>query len=136
MLVNWKGDGMNSVLPVDPEEKDQVKAALLKPVILYPGWNEVPDNQWKFCKIHLQDKILGGMVEEIAEKVKTEEGEDYVGRAFATICKQPSKAIEIVSNCFNVTCLQKWLGEIERDEIRVAIKGQIELCESGGVKKE
>jgi hypothetical protein len=127
---------MNSVLPVDPEEKDQAKAALLKPVILYPGWNDIPDNQWKFCKIHLQSKILGGMVEEIAEKVKTEDGEDYVGRPFVTICKQPSKAIEIVNNCFNVACLQKWLGEIERDEIRVAIKGQIELCESGGVKKE
>lgn len=136
MLVNWKGDGMCYVLPVDPEEKDQAKAALLKPVVLYPGWNDVPDNQWKLCKIHLQEKILGGAVEEIAEKVKTGVGEDYVGRSFAVICKQPNKAIEIVKNCFNVECMQKWLTEIERDEVRVAIKSQIEMCESGGKPKE
>jgi hypothetical protein len=134
MLVNWKGEGMNMVPPIDPEEKDAAKANLIKQVMLYPGWNEVPDNLWAFCKIHLRNYVEREMIEEISTKTKDEQGlEIYVGVPFVDIAaRNPNKAAVIVQNCYNIPCLKNWLEGTGKDEIRALIRSQVEKCENGG----
>jgi hypothetical protein len=138
MLVNWKGEGINMVPPIDPDEKDAAKANLVKQVMLYPGWNDVPDNLWKFCKIHLKDSIENEMVEEIATKQKGEDNiEIYVGVPFVDIAaKSPNKAAAIVKNCFNIPCMENWLEGTGRDEIRALLRSQLDMCKSGGEIKD
>jgi len=137
MLVNWKGDGMNIIPPIDPDEKDAAKSALVKAVKLYPGWNEVPDNLWKFCKLHLKDQIEKGSIEEISVKRKGEDGiEVYEGVAFTDYAvKNRNKAIEMIENCFDIDCLKNWGKNSQYDEIRIAVKNQVEACENGGPKE-
>jgi hypothetical protein len=133
MLVKWKGDGINSVKPIDSEMKDPAAAALVQSVLLYPGWNDVPDNIWDKCKIHLVDMFARGMIEEKSKKDKDEEGNDiYIGKSFADVAaRDPQGAVEIVRECYNTAVLASWIEMTSRDEVRSAIKTQIEKCELG-----
>jgi hypothetical protein len=135
MLVKWLGDGLVTVLPVDPEETDVNKAALLKQVLIYPGWNEIADPVWDFCKIHMKDMVEAGKIEEISEKVKNEKGPDtYVGiTMMAVASKSGKKATEVIENCFDLKLLKKWKkdGISPREDVSIALNKQIEACEKG-----
>jgi hypothetical protein len=141
MLVKWLGDGLNCVTPIDPAEKNASKALTLKPVVLFPGWNEVPDDIWEICKLHMQDMVAAGKIEEISEKKKDEKGlETYTGTTLtAVINKSPKRGEEIIMNCFNPVLLQKWKDDgigASRDDISRAIHRQIEACEKGEDREE
>jgi hypothetical protein len=135
MLVKWNGDGMLSVQPIDPANPSVIKASMVQAQLLYPGWNEVPDNLWDFCKIHIQSFIEAGKIEEISEKVKSDKGiESYVGVPIEGICSRtPKRALAVIDECYNLPLLEKWksMGITDKETINIALNKQIEACYKG-----
>lgn len=133
MLIKWKGDGVVSVSPIDASMEDPAAANLIKPVLLYPGWNDVADDIWEKCRPHMVNYFAADMVEEINKKDKNEKGDDiYIGILFSDIAaRKPNEATELVKNCYVKKTLEDWRDQINRPDIRNQIDDQIKKIERG-----
>lgn len=133
MIVKWAGNGLNVIPAVDPKKADPGSYASAGHVVLYPGYNDVPDAVWNFCKLHAVNFLENKMIEEIANKGRNTDGaEVYVGVPFGEIAdKRPSRAVELVNNCYNRKNLEDWKESTGRDEVRRAIERQIASIEAG-----
>lgn len=148
MIVNWKGDGVLAVQPIDVapfieaqkitdrkrrEEEIRIINQNVKPVILAPGWNEVDDSLWDKCRDHLTNKIEDGSIEEMSKEVTDEAGnKKYVGMRPSDFKNRqgalngPEQLVKIIKGCNSVPTLQRWIEEEARDEIRFEMKKQLE----------
>lgn len=148
MIVNWKGNGVLAVQPIDiapfveadaitnhkeREETIRVINKNVKPIILAPGWNDVEDAVWFKCEAHLKDKIDNGQIETMAKEVAEEDGTkkligmrtvDFKNRQ--GVSNGPDVLVKIIKGCNSVGTLEKWLKEESRDEIRFEMKQQLE----------
>lgn len=137
MLVKVKSEGQ-VIIPVIEMVPDKPTTVPSGYVRLMPGWNDVPDEQWSVIKRDLREKMEQGLIELQGRKVKDDDGVEQIeGIPLRDV--NAITANKIIKECFNIDCLNKWLENTEgrretRDEIRVAIKEQIALINSGGEK--
>jgi hypothetical protein len=150
MILNWKGDGVLVVTPIDvkaieavladpnlsEKQKYEKEAALRtgpKQVMLIPGWNDIDDDIWFKCRDHLTDKIDAGKIEEMIKEEKDEAtGEKrYVGMKPSDFKNRnavngPEVLVKIIRGCNSVATLTKWKEGEGREEIRSEIFKKIE----------
>jgi hypothetical protein len=130
------------VIPIIDYEADKGAEASTPTgfVRLMPGYNNVPDEKWNIIKKELRDKMEKGLIELQGKKGKDAEGNEIIeGCPLRDI--NVVTALKIVKDCFNIDTLKEWLENTEgrretRDEIRLEIKNQIAMIESGGSPKD
>ncbi len=148
-IINWRQECLN-VIPIFTKEKEARQKGA---VILLPGWNYVPDEDWLNARMHVKDQIAKGWIQEKgsvipAKKVKgkTEEaGEEAPVNAEETLAKVSlrslgeAEALEVIAFCNNPKSLSHWNeltnGE-NRSTIREALKKRIEEVEKKIPSKE
>jgi hypothetical protein len=149
MILNWKGDGVLVVTPIDlaaleeakniEDEKKRFEAEAAirtgpKQIMLIPGWNDIEDEVWFKCQGHLTNKIDSGQIEEMIREEKDEiTGEkkfigmkpsDFKNRQGAV--NGPEQLVKIIRGCNSVPTLEKWKKDESRDEIRREILNKID----------
>ena len=145
MIVKYDGKGLlviPVVTPLKPGEQRVRGTGGEDLVKLIPGFNEVPDSKWNLVRSHLESKIEKGTIVEWCNKYEKDEKGKVIQVEGTSLRRFRARdAKEAVQGCYNLDSLSLWLegyGEVEqevRDEIRVAIKEQIDLINSGGKKK-
>lgn len=123
-------------------------------VILQPGINDIPDDQWKAARVHIESKIKSGEVEELYAKVEKKKVTKTVGEDPET--KKPikeeveeivitatefrklsiDKAIKVVKRTVSLETLQKWNKKEGRDSVKAEIMNRIDLVEKYGEEKK
>ena len=151
MILNWKGDGVLIVTPIDvkaieavmadpnlskEEKKDKSDALRTGPkqVMVIPGWNDIDDAIWFKCRDHLTAKIDAGQIEEMVIEEKDDEtGErKFVGMTPSDFKNRqgarngPEQLVKIIRGCNSVATLEKWKKDESRDEIRRELLNRIE----------
>lgn len=146
MLVNWTNSRVK-VIQV-PSSKEMV--------VLAPGYNQIPDAQWKECRDLVLCQIADGViVEEWLDVEKNgKQHNDSVFRGNATMPgddpKQPNvvripatfkditrkRTNQVIEETFNPKTLQVWYDDESRDDVRVKIFKQLEGINSGAITGE
>ena len=149
MIVNWKGERVLSI-PVIYKNRNKDSSGKGKPVVshvgaqthvtLIPGYNDVDDAIWRRIQRHVQKYLDKGAMEIEFRKEVDEDSDsgqyEIIGVSIRRV--KPKKALDMVRGCFNLDTLNLWQQggradyEVEvRDEIRAAIKDQIEKITAG-----
>jgi len=145
MIINWTKQGLKTISIKAANKASKIK----KTVKLLPGFNEVPDDEWKEIKQNpmIQKQIELGIIVEVAEKkevkkkVKNGKGEEIEktvvesGKAKQLKDLDAEAVVAMVEDTFDVDLLKKWKKEESRDEIRAAIANQLEKILKGGNSK-
>lgn len=137
MIVQLNKDGL-VMIPILHEDKDKVGGEEM--VRLIPGYNEILDEVWLNVRNHVDYHLASGVIVEYGRKEKDEDGNDIlVGTSIRR--QTPSKAKEMVKNCFCLDTLDLWENgsddyEMEtRADIRVLIEKQRKNILNGGLKE-
>ena len=157
MLINWKGDGILAVQPIDVEpvklaqkipnrkereEELRVITVNADPVIITPGWNEVPDEVWNLCRDHLKQKIIDEQIVELSKeetddkRVKTFRGMTITDFKQQNATNGIQKLLSIVADCNNVANLKNWIEIETRDGVLKEMKIQLEKLTSPPTEEE
>lgn len=147
MIVNWKGERVLSVPVIYKNRKKgdggenvtEIRhVGSQSNVVLIPGYNDVDDAEWRRIQRHLQRYLDTGKMEIEFKKEKDEESDRYIVVGVPLRRVQPRKAMVMVKGCYNLETLKLWQQggrpdyEVEvRDEIRAAIKDQMEKITTG-----
>lgn len=106
MLVKYNATSGTFGVPFsDVEGLPSVKDR--SPIVLMPGWNDVPFEDWPFIEANLELAIENGDIE-----LKFKEGEDDEGKpkriqlAIGEVHAMTAK--KIIGECFNIFDLDKW----------------------------
>jgi hypothetical protein len=115
MIFKWNGTGAFCIQPIDPAQPAS-KAILVKALIFTPGYNQVENDVWALCRLHCQNYIDMGKIEEIDSE-------------FSAL--KTAKQLEIVAGCYNRKSLQLWFETTVKDEVRAAIQGALDSIDRG-----
>jgi hypothetical protein len=130
MLIKWNGDGLCYVPLTSNNQEDLAMVAKEKGVILVPGWNDVPPNEWKVIEAHVEDYISNGRVE-LRCKVD-ETGEKTVRTEQAIYEVRADLARAIIQGCYNFKVLEGWKDNSKlSSELRNLVDIQLEKCTKG-----
>ena len=109
MLVKYNAESGTFGVPFSdvaglPSVKDR------PPIVLMPGWNEVPFEDWPFIEANIELAVQNGTVE-----LKYKEGENDDGSPkriqLAINEVHAVTAKKIVEGCFNIFDLEKWRND-------------------------
>jgi hypothetical protein len=149
MIINWKGEGVLTVQPIDTapfieaqKNTDRIRRTEeirdicqnVDAVVFTPGWNEIDDAVWFLCRAHVMKKIESGQIEEMSKEAVDENGNkifvgmkpsDFKNRQGAA--NGPEMLVTIIKGCYSMPTLKRWIENEVRDEIRMEMKKQLEL---------
>jgi len=139
MIVEWTKDRVN-VIPCLGSG-----GLIVSKVVLLPGFNDIPDDQWNQARINAKDDIDRKIIVEVSpekkeEKIKAKDPKSgietettvvsYTGKSLKKMT--PTEAEDIVKGTFNLMTLKKWNKAESRDSIKAAIMNQIDMVEKYG----
>lgn len=112
------------LVPVGGEGND--KKLTRSQVSLFPGTNEVTDDEWAVMSPHIAGELKSGVITPLEREGKAQEGETGK-RKLKNLTEFPVKvAVSFVKQCVNPDTLKKWYDEEVREEVRVRIVKRME----------
>lgn len=117
-----------AVHPHDP--KEHLKLARENPprrdsITLLPGINEVDEEEWEHMKVHLENPLATGDISVVTSQ--TPLGRDRPPREVHSIRDfEAKKAVALIAETVNPETLQRWYVAETRDEVRSALREQME----------
>lgn len=127
MIVNWTEERMK-VIPVIPTEKiTAIDLGGKDQVILYPGYNNIPDKIFEAIKPHIADDIALRRIKLASVPVK----DGAKGEIKAIPVKEVplAKLKDMVKKCVNLESLRTWLDAESRPDARLVIQKRIDEVE-------
>ena len=110
-------------------------------VLLYPGWNLIPDGDWNNARQHVLTQIHHGDIFEKGKKIPAKAaGKDKEGNEIPATREEVDKVglksfglpecLEIIQNCNNPYSLREWIviGD-NRDSVLAPLKKRLEEVE-------
>jgi len=112
MLVNWKGSGPTTVPLIHTEATKHINVARPS-FMLWPGMNEIPDNEWEVGKVHIDSPYL-----EVVE-LKRKDGRKTPATKITDL--ELKDALTMVNQAVGMDPLYRWFQEDSREAVRAAI---------------
>jgi hypothetical protein len=126
MILKWKPERM---LFIDLIPVGDAKAKGLKPskssIRLFPGNNEVKDDDWAIARPHVAEHIKAGNIVEIVERTQPAPGKPV--KVASKLSELPAKkARALIAETNSPDTLQEWLNTETREEVRLAVTKRME----------
>ncbi len=138
MIVEWKKPNLK-VIPIRAIQNSVVDGKTVgriitkSTVILTPGGNDIPDEQWEELKANVQDNIdLGDLIvhqkEDLIGNSKGGKGKEVTKKSNPVPFKDLStgKKKALIKDTENIKSLDKWLSAEPDETLKVDIKKRIE----------
>lgn len=136
MLVEWKKDRLK-IIPITKRCINTIRKNISQ-INLMPGYNDIEDDIWDEIKkyVGLDKEIELGYIKENRKEIKSIEKEIIkdgkkikekvkVEKGINIIDMEPSEAIDVIDNTWNIPCLKKWYKLEGRTDIRNHIDEKI-----------
>lgn len=110
-----------------------------KLLVIMPGYNDFPDDEWNDVRATLGDVIAEGVLEEEWVKispdlkdtyvfVKTDDKAMYAPASLKDLTRTRLK--DVIKNTFSIDVLKKWLDVETRADVRLDIMKQLSALEN------
>jgi len=136
MIINYKSDGEGRLLVIPVVGADDGSfGTKQKALLMFEGYNEIPNDVWPIVYPHIKDKIEREEIELICKEEKDELTKEvvYVQQSINEV--RADRARTIVKGCYNEKNLREWNNDPKvSSELRALCDMQLAQIEEGASK--